>query len=365
MQKENKEIKKLELEQVVIRPMNPGEEKQIAKIGRSAFGFFEAMFVSKPKHAMVADYQGELVGGIMYKPMTVSNGKKVIYMDIGFVHPNYHGMGIGKKLYAETFRQLWESDCDYMTAVVKDDNIGSYKPLLQNGYQRVSCNEVFKKLGLTGFLKQYMTTVWFCAGGMDFYMAERTPTQEETKHFQKLCYFFCNLIFFLPLLCVYYLESKNAEQVIAMGMAFMTVIGSIFVTRGLGALLARREWKFRFNNGGGLLMLLLGFVNSVFPMNGNWYLPHYENNEKDRKSMALTELVKWGVFLFFPFAALSGTVYGKCLSQIASVFMVYSIVPIYPFEHFGAGRIYRYNKWVWLITSVITAAVVFFADSFI
>ena len=359
MEKEN-----FDLERVIIRPMNPGEEKQIAKIGRSAFGFFEALFVSVPRHAMVADYEGNIAGGILYKPMNLPGGKKVLYMDIGFVHPDYQGMGVGKKLYSETFRMLWETDCDYMTALVKDDNIGSYKPLLQNGYRRVSCKEVLKKFGFLGFLKQYLGTVWFLAGGMDFYMAERKKEKQEEKRFPILCYFLSNLLLLLPMFGMFLLENNSPEKVCFMFLAFATVLFALFASwmtdifaYFVGSKLGKHKLCPKISP---KKTLLLGLGNSLFPMNGNWYLEDYENSEKDRKSMACTELVRWFVFLFLPLAQLSGTVYGKSLAQLAQVFMVYSLIPIYPFEHLGAGRIYRYNKWLWLITTVITIAVLYF-----
>lgn len=95
----------IEKNKVIIRPMKDGEQKEIVKVGKRAFKLMESLFVGTPKLAMVADYNGKIVGSIMYKYINTKK-KKVVYIDEAFVDPNYSGLGVGKLLYNKTFDYL-------------------------------------------------------------------------------------------------------------------------------------------------------------------------------------------------------------------------------------------------------------------
>ena len=57
----------VEKNEIMIRPMKDGEQKEIVRVGKRAFKLMEAWFVGTPKLAMVADYNGKIVGSIVYK----------------------------------------------------------------------------------------------------------------------------------------------------------------------------------------------------------------------------------------------------------------------------------------------------------
>lgn len=138
----------MEIQNLIVREMRDGEQKALVKLAHKAFPCFEALFVNHPKRAMVAEYDGQLVGGMMYK-FNYAGNKKVAYIEQAFVDPAYHGNGVAKQMYTQTFRFLWEQGCDAITALVKDDNIGSWKPCMDNGFQRVSITEACKRIGET------------------------------------------------------------------------------------------------------------------------------------------------------------------------------------------------------------------------
>lgn len=51
----------VEKNEIMIRPMKDGEQKEIVRVGKRAFKLMEAWFVGTPKLAMVADYNGKIV----------------------------------------------------------------------------------------------------------------------------------------------------------------------------------------------------------------------------------------------------------------------------------------------------------------
>lgn len=158
--------------EIVIRSMEKEEAEEVKRIGKRAFSLVEGMFVSKPKHALVAVVDGKLAGAIIYK-ITEVKGRRTGYFEYAFVDPEYHGKGIGRKLYQATTDYLWEQGCDSQAALVKDDNVGSWSLFLKNGFARVGLPELFRQLGFLGFLVQFFCNLLWLAVGMDFYLAVR------------------------------------------------------------------------------------------------------------------------------------------------------------------------------------------------
>ncbi len=57
-----------------------------------------------------------------------------------------------------------------------------------------------------------------------------------------------------------------------------------------------------------------------------------------------------------PWAALLQGSYCQTLGRLACPFLIFIMIPVYPFEVFGGGRIYRYKKQLWFVLFIITIA---------
>lgn len=345
----------MDIQKLIIRPMEKGEEKTVGRLGRKAFDFFEALFIGTPHKAMVAEYEGKIIGAIAYK--FISNSKKqIVYIDSAFVDPDYHGMGVGKKLYTETFYYLQEWGCDGMSALIKDDNVGSWKLAMANGFQRVTLAEATRHLGLSQMIRHYFLTPMCIAVGMDFYLLcpDAEVTSKKERPSQLLTFLLGNMLLTIPLWLR--LFSKGAAQALPFVAAYFTILAIFLITRFLGACLSGINYRFRLNNCGGFLSMLLGYWGNVFPMNANWYPEKYENTDTFRKKLALPELIKWGSFVLLSLLGFAKNAYLQALAQLGSVMLVFLIIPIYPFDAYGAGRIFKYKKGLWLMTLVISIA---------
>lgn len=345
----------MNIQNVIIRPMEKGEEKTVAKVGKKAFQFIEALFVGIPKKAMVAEYEGQIIGAIIYKFLDTQK-QQIVYIDEAFVDPKFHGLGVGKKLYTETFYYLQEWGCDVMTALVNDDNVASWKPFIENGFRRVTFWDAIKAIGISGMLKQYFYTPFFIAVGMDFYICypEKPMPFKPENNLQLLHFLWGNMLLALPMWLFLFL--KNAALVLPYAAAYLTLLVLILLTRCAGALWSGEKYRFRFNNGGGLLTAFLSYWGNIFPMNANWYPLSYRDTDEFRKKLALPELMKWAIFLFLPLLAFTNNTYLNALASLSCVFLVFLIIPFYPFETYGAGRIYRYKKGLWFMTAVTSIA---------
>jgi len=340
---------------VVIRPMRDGEEKEIVKMGRKAFQLMEALFVGAPKQAMVAEYNGTLVGSMSYKNILIAN-KKIAYLDQGFIDPNFAGFGIGKKLYTHTIRSLWSKGYQVVTALVKDDNIGSWKLLAANQLKRVSCYSIIKEIGVLGFIKLYCCTPFLITVGMDFYMATDMDTVNEKNHamVELLSFFAANILLLLPLWIRVLTQNRN--DFLWTFLAYITILFLFISSRYIGHCICKTKGIFRLNNGGSFLPLLLSLGGNVFLMNGNWYPENYENTNVFKRKLAIPELIKWAVFLVLPILSSMWTEipYWNAVGKFSCVYLIFMCIPVYPFESLGGGRVYNYNKQIWLFFLFLT-----------
>lgn len=339
---------------IITRSMEPQEAALVQRIGRQSFTGMERLMVSKPKQGIVAEADGEIAGAILYKIMNVG-GKKIGYIDYAFVHPRHQGRGIGNVLYKDTCSHLWEQGCDALTALVKDDNVASWGLFIKNNFARISLPELVRQFGLVGAAAQYFGTP-FCFGiGMDYYVALRDapcpPTKEGTAK-QLLSFYGTNtlLIGLLMLLRTPPLSTLGAYWLLLTGIVLCSFIG----TR-----LSRRRWSFRFTNGGAATALLVHLFAGAYPMVGNWYPDTYENTPAFRRDMGVAALLEW-VFLLaitaFTVFYTSTASFIMPLRQMGGMFLLYRMIPYYPFEAFGGGRVLRWKPWLFALLFACSAA---------
>lgn len=345
----------MDIEKLMIRPIQADEEKAVVKVGRKAFQFVEALFVTGAKQAMVADYEGKIVGAIIYKPIKSAKGK-MVYIDEAFVDPVYHGCGVGKKLYAETFQFLQNEGYNVLTAMVKDDNVGSWKLFLDNGFVRISFPEAIRHMGIGGILQHHIHTPMPFATNMDFYMysTKRNIALKKCGISQLGIFLLVNLLFAFPMWLRLFAQHPGALP--AYLGAYATLLALVLLPRFLGALLSKEKYSFRMNNCGGFLTMLLSYLGNIFPMNANWYPDKYENTDSFRRKLAIPELVKWGIVSLLPLLTFTPYKYTQAIAELGCIILIFLIIPLYPFDAYGAGRIYRYKKWLWLSTALVSVA---------
>ena len=340
---------------IEVRLMREDEAGQVRVMGRRAFSGFESLWVSKPKLAMVAIQDGRIVGAILYKFIR-AGGKKIGYVDYAFVDRDRQGQGIGGVLYRETVRHLWAQGCDALTAIVKDDNVGSWGPFVKNGFTRVSLPEICRQFGLGGAIAQYFATPLCIGIGMEYYVALREracPSGKEGSAKQIAAYAIANLLL-APLLLL-----RGTGDPAAFVAAFLLVLGCGVAAGYLGTRLSRRAWRFRLNNGGALICALVS-ISGVYPFVGNWYPERYENTKAFRRDMGLSSLPGWAVSLALAGMALLPLSLPLLLvyaGQISAMFLLYRVIPFYPFESFGGRRVLNWNRYVFFALSALSLLV--------
>lgn len=342
---------------VTVRKMEPSEAVIVKKLAKKSFSWLERLFVGVPKEAMVAEISDRIVGGIFIK-YVVSGGKKTAYIETAFVVPEYHGQGIGGVLYEKAAAYLWGQDSDALTAIVKDDNVGSWKLFLNNGFSRVSIAEIVRCLGLKAAVVQYFATPLFASNGMEFYLSMKdvqVKQKDSGSSKQICCYLLANALLVLAAIV------ENGSVFSQLLCAYMMFLVAGVVLGYAGTLFSKRRWSFRLNSGGALLIGLINLIGGFYPMIGNWYPTEYEASAQFRKRMGVTALCDWLGVIFITvsaFALQADNSFTKILASLGCVFLLYRMIPIYPFEAYGGGRILRWSRCVYAVLAITSAAVI-------
>lgn len=341
---------------VTIRKMEQSEARAVKKVAQRTFGIVERLFISRPKEAMVAVVDDKIVGGIIIKYI-VSSGKKIGYFDAAFIDPDYQGQGIGGKLYRETTKYLWEQDCDALSALVKDDNVGSWKGFLNNGFSQTTIGEGIRQLGFLPMLLQYFITPFCIGNGMEFYLAVKEqgvqPKKVQTGQ-QIMLYLLVNFLLMLfPSIC-------NGFNFTTFMGAYLTLLVGSILCGYVGTLFSKRQWQFRLNSGGAALVALIN-MGGAYPMIGNWYPKSYDNTKEFRRAMGINALFEWGFLVcitILAWAIQGNCVFFRYLFQLGGTFLIYHMFIFYPFECFGGKRVYLWNKWLYVILTILSIATI-------
>lgn len=344
---------------IEIRKMEPHEAKAVKKIAMRAFSGTERLFVSKPQEALVALYNGEIVGGIMVKYIVHKN-VKIGYYDGAFIAPEHRGKGIATKLYKETADYLWAQGCTALSATVKDDNAASWTPLLGSGFLRVSLTEGVRKLGVLSMILQYFATLMFMSNGMDFYLCVKDgdlKPKSTASVPQIATYLLINTLLFL--LAAAWLGRTSFLSYTA---AFFTMIFGCALSGYIGTLFSKCKWQFRLTNCGAVITVFINAIGGLYPLIGNWYPKKYENTDAQRQEMGLVALCDWVFILAATVCAQlfgGASVFLRQLCMLGEVFLIYKIIALYPFESYGGRRVFLWDKSVYVIFAIASLAVIF------
>lgn len=345
------------IEMIEIRKMEKSEAKEVKKIAQKAFIGVERFFVNTPKEAMVAVVDGKIVGGIIIKRIN-SGSNKIGYFDTAFVDSNYHDKGVGAKLYESTTKYLWEEGCTSQSALVKDDNVGSWKLFLNNGFTLTTFREGVRVLGLKTMITHYFTTPYFISNGMEFYLTSK-DTQVKAKKNSSLnqisMYILINVLLVMVRLIM------NPKDFPIFMSAYITLLGSNIIIQYLGTLFTKRKWHFRLNSGGAALVAGLNFLGGIYPMVGNWYPKKYEKTREFKKDMGLIEACGWGSLIFITSVAFTLSSSHSFLYHLATIgaeLLIYRIIAIYPMDIFGGRRVYLWSKNIYMILTLLSVGII-------
>ncbi|SDL02548.1 MULTISPECIES: GNAT family N-acetyltransferase [Halanaerobium] len=341
-----------------IRAMKKNEAEQVRRLGKKTFEWFESLFIPKPKDCYVALEDNKIIGAVLYKYLTIAD-KKIGYVDYIFVDKAFHGKGIGSKLVDHCLDTMKKEECDGYSAVVRDDNVGSWKMFINKNLKRVGLNDLIRQFGVLGMLNLTFKTPFNFATGMDYYLKleDNAISQSGEKSiFQIFKYLIFTALLLLPLFIYGF---KNAFYIIG---AVVSILAIRLVFGYLGTLFSNENWYFRVCDGGYLIPFIAALLGGIFFISGNWYPKVYRQQKDFKRSLgltALTQLISLFLIVFLTRTLLSEFSFFKTMSSISATFMIINVVPFYPLASFGGKRLFEWNKWLYAIVLLISIYIIF------
>ncbi len=333
---------------VKIRDMKQNEALKVKKLGKETFEWFESLFVPNPKKCCVAVEDNRIIGAVLYKYLTAA-GKKIGYVDYIFVDKSFHGRGIGTKLVDHCLEAMAKEGCDGYSAIVRDDNVGSWKMFVNRGLKRVGLDDLIRQFGIPGMLNLTFKTPFNFATGMNYYLKlenDDLSIRKGNSFLQAFKYLIFTALLLLPSL-IYGLE--YTFHIIG---AVVSILGIRIGFGYLGTLFSNEKWFFRVCDGGYIIPFIASFFNGIFLISGNWYPEVYRKNKDFKRSLGLTALTQWISLLCIVLITrtqLGNLEFVRTMASISGIFMLISIVPFYPLASFGGKRIFDWNRWLYII----------------
>ena len=358
---------------MTLREMRPEEARGLQlRAMKNFIRALEAPFVTKPKEAMVAEQDGEIIGGFIYS-IEESKKCKLGFIDFFFVENRYMGRGLGRALCRAGVAHLWAKGCDYLGAVVRDDNVGSWAAFERNGFIRVGLLAYAKAVGLVNFMKTNLIHGYGFSPGCNLYFATRPEKETNPGLYIKkfgVKQLITHLVFnSLLVFIIFILNYFNANRINTNYYEFLYVLqkwllsgavifgGIIFITY-MGTFFSRRKWRYQLTTGGGLLGLLVSLAGGVLPLMGNFYPEKYENTKKFRRDMAITAMLPW-LLLMAALRVLPGLdvefLHTGFMNVMVQILLVMRCIPLFA-VNLGSSRVYKYNKILWLVMVGISVA---------
>ena len=94
-------------------------------------------------------------------------------------------------------------------------------------------------------------------------------------------------------------------------------------------------------------------------MAGNWYPESYHNSGEFRKDMGIQALTGWIFVIVLTLCSAfmnEKHIFLRYLNQMGKIFLLYRVFAFYPFESFGGGRVYRWNRGIYFLMAALSLA---------
>lgn len=354
-----RERKPIDTSAITIRDMRPEESDMLYRLALKSFSPIEALGASKPKNAVIAMLDGEIVGAVFVKYFAGRAGEKAGYLDLGFVVPEHRGRGIGGILYPAATEWLKAHGCGEVCAMVKDDNVASWGLLQRNGFYQLGFLDFVRAFGFGPGLIIWLRTIYCIACGMNFWATFEAPPKGSASEMAVFIGLNLGLLACRQGLLMLRGTPFRWHELLAglFMLCFIILIGY------LGTLPSKRPWRFEMTRGGLAISALLMATGTFFTMLGRWYPQAYGKAAEMKKPLGIQALTGWvaALLLYLLSTTLGARVpFWQSVSSYASIFLIFQVLAFYPFEYYGGKRVFAWSPVLFGVLAAASAAVLFF-----
>ncbi|MBP7237848.1 MAG: GNAT family N-acetyltransferase [Petrotogaceae bacterium] len=356
---------------VIIRLATAKDKKTLSKIKNNAFPFLMRFFFSSSKDTLVAEKNGEVVGGAVLKIFNLKNKKCGHVLEL-FVSKEEQKNGVGKKLAQASLTYMKDMGCEEIFACVEGNNTGSSNIFSKNGFSVLSLYDQIKNYGFSYFKLLYNTFHIFDIG----HFLWKFPANQ--KHFdssavQFLMSILLNIIVFL-IACLRINNSiwTAPGELLYVSAAFSILFIVRFIFMITASKVQRIPVRFRlWESGITLNILIAGIFGGFFPVPGSIYPKQTEWRYPDLKKklgiVGLSGIISTALVLsIFTLIQKFGNT-----DHPLNTFVAYNIligknllffnvlIPIFPLGCYDSRRVFDNSKLLWAVLALICAFLIF------
>lgn len=340
---------------IEFRLMKDNESDTVYSLGCSCFSALKRPFISKPKLAMIALINGQIIAGTTLKKIKIRENEYIGYVAHAFVKEDFRGQGIGKELYnkAVIYFEQECKDCIEICASVLNDNKRSWKIFKNEGFNMTSSYNVLSKIGILGTIRLWKESWLFVSLGHYLWWKNENGHKENSL---------LNIILFFAfnfLLMMIISRNNFSSALGAILVLFLQLIGGF-----IGILLTKDKWIFRVGQGGTPLSFLISIFKGFLPVSGNWYPANYFDNNIKRK-LGIVSCFEWVILIclmiitmYYKNAINFNVEILKSILLTSSILLIYKILAAFPFEVFGGDRVLKFSKSLYIGLSAISFCVI-------
>ena len=359
----NKEI------DILIRHMRDDEKKEVLKMAKASFPFIIRMGLSLTPYVLVAERNGKLIGATVLKFFTLSQNRKCGFVSWIFTAPEARGNGAGQSLINAAIDFFKENECDEISALVEGYNTSSSKLFSTRGFSILSLEQQIRCYGFNT-IHIWLKTSYFLPIG---YFLWRYPKIEK-KNNPVIQWWLMILINSLIILIMFW--RRSGFQKIDL-IAFLCLPLGCFVYFGIRELSMRitakiiklstvyRPWEGWFIFNFALAFILGGWLplpGAIYPDKDKWSYRDYNSKlgiVAFAGAFSLLSLLwlNW-IVLQFNFLPHEVKVWLDITLIIMKTFVLFDVIFIFaPFNTFNGRRIWNWNRIMWSILAIASAAI--------
>nr|WP_275440799.1 GNAT family N-acetyltransferase [Vibrio sp. Of7-15] len=328
------------------------------------------LFFSFSNNILVAERNGEIVGGVILKVFLLPKSIKAGLVSLIFCSPRYSGQGIGQLLADEGVKCLEKEGCSDIFACVEGDNTGSSKLFVTSGFNRLSLLQQIKAYGFGCLPIWFHSYHFFDIGHFMWSKSSRTAqvsnTDKSNMLFELLFIIVAHVTIFSIALWRQEIEDYSSVESI---LTLLVCFSAFYETRYSAMLCVAwannikyelRMWESGLSLSFCIALLFGGGMvspGSLYPRGNNW---KYHEHLQHLGVMALVSSAcligaVWTIgglikFNLLPSMYLSS--FETAFSIGVGLLILDVVLPFFPFSSFSGKRLWDWNKYIWGILSL-------------
>ncbi|MFO8017781.1 MAG: GNAT family N-acetyltransferase [Promethearchaeia archaeon] len=361
--------------EITIRPMQDDEKKEVRKLVRDAFRFFEWIFFYFTSDIFVAELRGELVGGVLPKMFNISDDQKGGLISWLFTSPKVQGLGVGQQLVEGALQYLENEGCDVIFACVEGLNTSSSKIFATRGFEIISMGEQLRRYSFFQMIKIWFNIFHYMDIG-HFVWIRPAPQRHEKQITQLARTFFLNsLIVLLAIWSRFGFRLLPWQLILLAPLALLSIVGlRLFImwleVRGSNVPMRYRPWDSGYFLSFGVAAFSLPFIlpGSFYPDVKRWrYSEFIPQLGRSAFFSSLSVLIlTWLSFIILNMFSLPLLIADLLflIGFIGRTLLVLDVILVFfPFVPFNGKRIFDWNKFAW--GSLVAAVVLLFISYYL